>query len=255
MPEPQSGVLTNFTTTAICLIILSHLGLKVKLYNETMLEIKDKKYDVIIERKRIRNIYLRVEDDTVKVTCPKYVSDIEIYKFIDSKRKWIYNCSNRQRGESKLLIGDSIYYKGRKYKLVILKGINNVKIDDGTIYIRCKTGELKEATKVFYEYGKKIILEYVNNNQDKYLKVLEDYGYNQKPIYNVKYLKSMWGCCYNQRNTVNLSVRLVHFDPICLDAILWHELLHFVIPNHSKRYHNVINSHMSNYNEIIKTLY
>ena len=220
-----------------------------------MLEIDDKRFEIVIERKRIHNIYLRVEDNTVKVTAPYHVSDIEIYKFVDSKRKWIYKCSSLKDRESKLLVNDSIFYKGRKYNLFITSGNKSIKFDEDSIYIRCRSGSIEDALKVFYEYGKKVILNYVSENQDKYLKVLEDYGYYQKPIYNVKYLKSMWGCCYDRKNTINLSVRLIHFDPLYWEAILWHELLHFIIPNHSKRFHQVLESKMPRYKEIISKLY
>ena len=255
MPEPQSGVLTNFTTTAICFIILSHLDVKVKLYNVGMIEINDKKYEVNIERKRIRNIYLRVDGLNINVTCPYYVPKYEIYKFIDSKKKWIYNCTVNKFDDSKLRVDDHIYYKGKLYKLVILKGTNSVRIDNDTIYIRCKKQDEKDALKVFYEYGKKIIKQYVIDNDEKYLNVLKDYGYEKQPIYNVKYLKSMWGCCYSEKNIVNLSVRLIHYDPICIEAILWHELLHFIIPNHSKRFHQVLEKYMPKYKQIISTLH
>lgn len=220
-----------------------------------MIEINNVKYTVNIERKRIRNIYLRVDDHCLNVTCPYYVPEYEIYKFIDTKKKWIEKCSNSKINDSKLIIGDSIFYKGKEYDLEVLKGAKAVKVDDGVIYIRCKSGELKDAVKVFYEYGKKIIKQYVIDNDEKYLAVLKEYGYEKIPEYNVKYLKSMWGCCYSERNIVNFSVRLIHYDPICWEAILWHELLHFIIPNHSKRFHQVLESRMPKYKQIISTLH
>ena len=255
MSEPQSDELTNFSTTAICSIILSHLGLKVKLYNKIMIEIQDKRYEVVIEKKRIKNIYLRVKDNTIYATCPYYTKDYEVYNFIETKKKWIYNLSKRKTDNSKLVVGKTIFFRGKEYRFVVLNGPKAMKIEEDVIYIRCKSGEIEEALKVFYEYGKKLIKQYVLDNEEKYLTVLREYGYYKKPEYNVKYLKSMWGCCYSQKNIINLSVRLIHFEDKCLDAILWHELLHFIIPNHSKRYHQVIDAHMPEYNKIISTLH
>lgn len=220
-----------------------------------MIQIKDKTYKVEIERKNIKNIYLRVEEGTLKITCSKRVAEKDIYAFINSKLDWIYKVTTRKVVDSKLLVGDFIYYWGKKYKFQILYGNKNMKVEDDTITIRCRKETVEDALNVFYELTKDEILDKAFMLEDDYLKILRDYGYIKEPIYKVKMLKSMWGCCYSKKNLVNLSSRLIHFDEKCLKAVLWHELLHFAIPNHSKRFHEVINYHMPEYNEIIKTLH
>ena len=218
--------------------------------------INGKDLEVEIQRKRIRNIYLRVKDDKLEITCPYYVTDWEVMRFIESKKSWIIKANIKKNDNSKLKVNDTIFYRGEKYKLVIFDGNKGIKIDEENmiIYIRCKDALLEKALQVFYEYGKKILLKDVNEIQDKYLKIIEQYGYNLIPDINIKYLKSMWGVCYNRKNKINLSVRLIHFDKESLEAILWHELLHFVIPNHSKRYHEVIEMYMPKYKEIVKKI-
>lgn len=220
------------------------------------IQIGDKVFDIIIERKRIRNIYLRVKGDKLYVTCPFFITNFEILNFINSKRDWISKVNIKKNINSKLQIGNTIFYRGKEYKLVLLSGNKAVKVDEdnNTIYIRCKDANIDKAISAFYEFGKKVLLEDVYKVQDKYLRIIEQYGYNLIPEYHIKYLKSMWGVCYNRKNTVNLSVRLIHFDKETLEAILWHELLHFVIPNHSKRFHDVIDLYMPRYKEIIKKL-
>lgn len=220
-----------------------------------MIQIKDKVYKVEIERKDIKNIYLRVEGDTLKITCSKRVPEKDIYAFINSKLNWIYKVSLTKTVDSKLMVGEYIYYWGRKYKLQILYGNKNMKVDGDTITIRCRKNDVQDALNVFYELTKDEVLNKAFILEDDYLNILKDYGYPKEPIYKVKMLKSMWGCCYSKKNLVNLSSRLVHFDEKCLKAVLWHELLHFAIPNHSKRFHEVISYHMPEYNEIIKTLH
>lgn len=221
-----------------------------------IVSINGKDYEVIIHRKRIKNIYLRVKDDCLEVTCPYYVLDFEVMKFIESKKVWIAKVNIKKNINSKLKVKDTIFYRGEEYKLVIIDGHSAIKIDEDnkTIYIRCKGAILDKALQIFYEHGKKILLKDVLDIQDKYLRILEDYGYDRIPDINIKYLKSMWGVCYNRKNKINLSARLIHFDKESLEAILWHELLHFVIPNHSKRYHEVIELYMPRYNEIVKNL-
>lgn len=218
--------------------------------------INGKDFEIEIQRKRIKNIYLRVKDEKLEVTCPYYVLDWEVMKFIESKKSWIIKANTKKNYNTKLKVGDTIFYRGEEYKLVIIDGNRAIKIDEDnkTICIRCKGASIDKALQTFYEYGKKVLLKDVLDIQDKYLRILEDYGYDQIPDINIKYLKSMWGVCYNRKNKINLSARLIHFDKESLEAILWHELLHFVIPNHSKRYHEVIELYMPRYNEIVKNL-
>lgn len=219
-----------------------------------MISIKDKNFKLEIERKPIKNIYLRVDGDTLKVTCNNRVPELEIINFINSKRNWIYRAATRKDNMTKLNVGETIYYLGKEYKLLVEMGNKYIRIDDDQIYIKCKDGSIESAVKVLYEYGKKRILDFVNEFQDKYHPVLQDYGYHKIPEYKVKHLTSMWGVCYSQKNLINLSDRLIHYDPICIEAVVWHELLHFIIPNHSKRFHDVLAMYMPEYEKIIKTL-
>ena len=55
-----------------------------------MVEIKGINFQVEITKKRIRNIYLRVEDNKISATCPYYTANYEVYNFINTKRDWIY---------------------------------------------------------------------------------------------------------------------------------------------------------------------
>ena len=221
-----------------------------------IISINGKDFEVEIQRKRIRNIYLRIKDDKLEVTCTYYVADYEVMKFVESKKVWIIKANTKKNDNTKLKVKDTIFYRGEEYKLVIFDGNRAIKIDEDNkiIYIRCKGALLDRALQVFYEYGKKILLQDVNDMLDKYLRIIEEYGYDLIPDINIKYLKSMWGVCYNRKNKINLSARLIHYNKESLEAILWHELLHFVIPNHSKRYHEVIEFHMPRYKEIVKNI-
>ena len=43
--------------------------------------------NVVVEKKRIKNIYFRInENNEIYVTCPKYVSNIEINKMLEKNR-------------------------------------------------------------------------------------------------------------------------------------------------------------------------
>lgn len=223
-----------------------------------MINILGKEYHVEIERKRIRNIYLRVNEDTLLITAPFYVSDNDIYKFINEKSKWINKQFNKKEERvrfSKLTINDSIYYLGKRYDLLVLNGRNNIKIEEDRIVIFTSNTDEEYIRRLFYKKTSNTLLNIIKEKEGKYLDILRDYGYNLEPQYKIKVLNSMWGVNYPNKNQINMSNKLIHFDIEIIEAVLWHELLHFVIPNHSKRFHQILSNHMANYEELMKKLY
>lgn len=219
-----------------------------------MYEINGHKFNLLVERKDNKYMYLRVDEDNLYVTCPDHVTYKDINAFIKEKEKWVIKTLETSRS-SKTKFTDHIYLNGKKYKLVVLFGNNDVKVGNDVIYIWCKSNKISDVKTIFYEWSKKYLKQFVQIRELRYINILNDYGYRVGPVYNFKYLKSKWGCCYTKENLVHLSVRLIHFEDECKEAVLWHELLHFVIPNHSKRFHEVLKLHMPKYKEYIDKLY
>ena len=109
-------------------------------------------------------------------------------------------------------------------------------------------------TDILIQESEGKLLKDIIECQDKYLKILKDYGYQNQPVYKFRVMKSKWGVCYTRKNTVTINPMLIHFDKRYLEGVLWHELLHFIIPNHSKRFHEVLEYHMKDYKELMKGL-
>ena len=223
-----------------------------------MININGHFYKIEVTRKNISNIYLRIKDDTLLITCPRYLSDKEVIKFINDKKSWIIKNTLKKEirlNNSKLIVNDHIYYLGRKYPLIVFSGKSRLIVKEDEIIIYCKDRTLEEALKVFYKESKNVLLKIIYDLQDKYLNIIKDYGYYLVPEYKFKVLKSAWGINYSKRNTIVINERLIHFDKLCIEAVLWHEILHFVIPNHSKRFHEVLEYHMPDYKKLIKSIY
>ena len=55
-----------------------------------MIRINDISLEIDIKYKNIKNIYLRLKDDTIMVTAPHLTSLNTINNFIKSKESWIY---------------------------------------------------------------------------------------------------------------------------------------------------------------------
>lgn len=223
-----------------------------------MVKIGDTYFEVKIIRKNIKNIYLRIRNDELEITCPKYLSRDQIIKFIESKSSWIVNTTNKREIKnetSKLVVNDYIYYLGKRYKLNVVYGNPRISISNDALTIYSRKNDIAEVLKVLYKEGSKVLLSLIREKEDKYLSVIRDYGYLKNPDYKFRIMKSAWGINYPKKNLITINERLIHFDERCLEAVLWHEILHFVIPNHSKRFHEILSYHMYDYETVIKSIY
>lgn len=217
-----------------------------------MVEIKGIKFEVEITKKKIRNIYLRVEGNKIDASCPYYVPKYEVYKFIESKRDWIYKAyvfNNNRPKNMYLYRGSDIFYVfGKPYKLVRNIGRKKICVIDDTIYFTYKD-DSADAIKALYKYFDTSLLNKASEYLNKYRPLLLDYGYIDEPILNARIMTSKWGVCYTRNNKINISSYLIHYPYECLEYIMIHELTHFIIPNHSKRFYEIIANNMPNYKE------
>lgn len=215
-----------------------------------MVEIKGIKFEVEITKKKIRNIYLRLQDNKIEASCPYYVPKYEVYKFIESKRDWIYKVYQFNNNRPKNLYlyngGDTFYVFGKPYKLVRNIGRKKVVISEDTIFFTYKDDSL-DSIKALYKYFDTELLNKAKIYLDKYRPLLLDYGYNEEPILNARLMSSKWGVCYTRNNKINISSYLIHYPYECLEYIMIHELTHFIIPNHSKRFYEIIANNMPDY--------
>ena len=217
-----------------------------------MVEIKGIRFDVDITKKKIKNIYLKVDGNKIHASCPYYVANYEVYNFIESKKSWIYRVYQYSLSSPKYRYayrgGDVFHIFGEEYKLVRTIGRKKISIDQNTIYFTYKDDSV-DGIKALYKYLDKILLNKAKEYLDKYRNVLLDYGYIDEPILNARIMTSKWGVCYTRNNKININSNLIHYPLVCLEYIMIHELTHFIIPNHSKRFYEIISSNMPNYLE------
>lgn len=222
-----------------------------------MVEIKGITFDVVITKKRIRNIILKVDGNTINASCPYYTPKYEVYNFIESKKNWIYKAyeynANRPRNIYIYKGGDIFYIFGEEYKLVRSVGRKSLKIIDKTIYFAYKD-DSEDGIKALYKELEKLLLNKAREYLNKYRATLLDYGYIDEPVINARIMTSKWGVCYSRNNRININRYLIHYPLICLEYIMVHEMTHFIIPNHSKRFYEIVSNNMPNYKDIDKLL-
>lgn len=66
-------------------------------------------------------------------------------------------------------------------------------------------------------------------------------------------MKSRWGSC-SSKGVITLNTQLIKIDKELIDYIVVHELAHLTHMNHSKKFHNLVESYIPNHKELNKRL-
>ena len=211
-----------------------------------------------LERKSVKNINLRIKPgQVIYVSADKRVSVGVIEAFIRSKEVFILeaferiekNRKNKEAGrETGYNTGDEITYFNRKLGLKIVKASKeSVKASGESIYIfvkdiddrgkkenLLKKGELTLAKEVFT----KVI--------DCYYPAFKALGVAY-PKLSIRTMTSRWGSCKPNGEKITLNLELLHKPKECLEYVVVHELAHFIHPNHSKDFWNLVENMMPDY--------
>lgn len=204
------------------------------------IEIDNNKYEVDIIKKNNKNTYIRVKDGKIIVTTNYFSSNKEIIKLINdnmSSIRLMIDKDNKRKDKE-----EKFYYFGLVYDVIY--GFNDIDIVDNKIYVKNKR-ELdkyinREIVKIFSER-----LEYYFNMFEEKIPV---------PNLKIRKMTSRWGVCNTKNHNVTLNYYLSRYDIKCLDYVVVHELSHFIHPNHSKNFWNLVSKYCPNYKECRRML-
>lgn len=204
------------------------------------IEIDNKKIEIDIIKKNNKNTYIRVKDGKIIVTTSYFSSNKSIIKLIndniDSIRVMI-DKDNKKRNKE-----DKFYYFGVVYDVIY--GFPDIEIVDGKIYAKNK----QELDK----YINNEVVRIFSERLGYYYQMFEE----EIPVPNLKIRKmtSRWGVCNIKNHNVTLNYYLFRYDIKCLDYVVVHELSHFIHPNHSRDFWNLVFKYCPNYKECKRLL-
>lgn len=211
----------------------------------------------LLKKASNKNIYFRMQNDgSIKVTCPFHLHKNDILKYLDQfldklVRKYDVNLFEKiayNHGARLFLLGKKIYLDIKEAN--VKKPYVNLVQDKLCVYTNSlDSSVLKRCVDVYIRtLANKVLKERFYLLVDNFKEI------NFIPELKIRNMKSKYGVCYYKKNLVSLSVLLIHFDFECIDYVIYHELAHFIHPNHSKKFYNLVERYVSNYKDTIKKL-
>lgn len=229
------------------------------------LQLSDNKFvPVHIERKKIKNYYIKISPDlNIVVPMPLNMNIETIYKFLNSNKtkKWIekninkFQKANEENIKDDLINGGTVKILDSQYIVYIYESLNDKIILDGfNIYIYSKNSKDKKYLQNQYnEFLKTEAKIYFQKIINKFLPIFKKYNISQ-PTLKIKPLKSKWGSCKTTTAEITLNLFLYKASPDCINYVVLHELTHLIHSGHKKRFYNFLQKYMPNYQEIEKKL-
>ena len=145
---------------------------------------------------------------------------------------------------------DEAYWLGKKMK--VIKGPSSrsrVLIGEDTIEYGLRTGSEEEIARLFYRAAARQTAVMIRDRRGEWDEKICRLNRITLPDISVRYMTSRWGSCTPAKGTIRISSRLMHFPPACLDYVLLHEYTHLLVPNHSKKFWDIVEYYMPDYKE------
>lgn len=203
---------------------------------------KDQEYDVEINRKNNKNTYIRVRDDIIYVTTNYLVSDRQIKKLLEENQETINNMIERdkKRQEKRELF----LLFGEYYDIIYGDFDRNILVEDGKISVINE----EVLNEWLNNYIEAIFYSHLMDWQRKFEEEIPI------PDLKIKRMKTRWGVCNTKTDTITLNLELFRYPMECLDYVIVHELSHFLVHGHSKKFWSVVEKYYPNYKEVKKKL-
>ena len=212
---------------------------------------------IAVEKKRIKNIYLRIRPDgTVHLSAPRGMSEAAIRAFARSRAGWIQQ--HRQRLQPpppplQYVSGETLLLWGEPYPLRVVPGDGRgaATLREGTLFLyagpESTRQERQAAVKSWYR-------EQLLSAIPSVRQACEAIVGQRAAEVRVRDMRTRWGTCSVARRRIWLSLQLVQKPPACLRCVMTHELIHLLEPSHSPRFWTLMDRFCPDWREVHRLL-
>lgn len=214
--------------------------------------------DVTVEKKNIKNMYIRISDDgAVKVSVPKQIRDEDIKKFVSSRKKWILEHRAAVLAKQKKNPFKNNFTQlelwGRVYPIEIINTNARAKIeladDKVLMYLNTDT-QTAVKEKLINEWYRNILKKEISLRISEYEKTV---GVKVNE-WHIKNMRTKWGTCNVKAKRIWLNLQLAKKPSECLDYVIIHELTHLLEHSHNSVFKAYMDEFCPNWREIRRFL-
>ena len=215
-------------------------------------------FEYILTRKSVKNLNMRVKPNgEIHVSANRLVPVKYIDKFVLTHEKTILKALDKYeqiRANTlpplQYLSGEKIRFLGEKLHLLVeASSIEEVEKIGQFLFIRVKdTTDFKRKEKLMKRWLSGRQMEVFHEICEKIYPLFLAYGVKY-PFIKIRIMKSRWGSCQPQRGIITLNGKMIAAPREAIEYVVLHEFAHFVHPNHSKHFYELLQVMLPNWRE------
>ena len=205
-----------------------------------------------VERKRIKNLYLRLDKTgQIKVSAPYIMSEKQIIRFVESKIDWIRKKQNEAKNRVQVVEtikdGEYVSYFANKRKIkAVLDKKEFAEIINDEIVVHIKNQDRLED--VYKAFLKSSLQNYLEENVPAWEKKMNLFASS----FYIREMKSRWGTCNTKTHRICFALNLAKKSYDFIDYVICHELAHIMVPNHGDKFKRILDIYYPNWRIIRK---
>ena len=227
------------------------------------LKLSDRTIRYDLQRKKVKNINLRIKPNgDIFVSANKSVSAQKINDFILSKESFITKTLDKHAEAKRYAPKPKEYVDGETFLIcgherrlkVKLANRNYVESDEAYIYLFVTdTGDTELKQNTMDKWLQLKCKETISLICEAVFPKFRKYGIDF-PELRYRNMISRWGSCQPKRKIITVNYALINAPVTCIEYVIVHEFIHFLVPNHSKKFYEQLSVFLPDWQERKKML-
>ncbi|MEA1891640.1 MAG: SprT family zinc-dependent metalloprotease [Campylobacterota bacterium] len=197
-------------------------------------------------RKSLKNSYITIDKDSNILLKTSTVSKTYIESLLSKKENWI-------REQLLKIEQNQPLHVNLEDEVLLFAELYSVDASEATqlrgLLSRLRKPSLKNVLRCYDDYYKIYSQEYLPLRVEYFAQIMNlDY----KEI-KFKKMRARWGSCSSQR-VITFNTQLIKLKKEQIDYVVVHELAHLVYMNHSRKFHDLVQSYIPNAKNIRKEI-
>lgn len=205
--------------------------------------------EILIRRKPIKNLYLRIEKETLQavISAPLRMPAADIERFILSKANWLqqkldFLAKRRLVFVAQEAAGESLWLWGKKYAVRFIPGREKIVIAENELIF---FGSIEKLTK----YIDKLYRLQLTQRIEQFAAFWQKRLQLTASGWRIRKMKTRWGTCNTFSRMITINYNLVRLPVECLEYIIVHELAHLYEPSHNSRFKKFLTQNLPDWKQ------
>lgn len=210
--------------------------------------------EILIRRKPIKNLYLRIEQETLQavISAPLRMPAADIERFALSKANWLqqkldFLAKRRLVFAAQETAGESLWLWGKKYAVRFIPGREKIVIAENEVIF---SGNIEESSaEKLTKCIDKLYREQLAQQIEKFAAFWQKRLRLTAAGWRIRKMKTRWGTCNTFSRMITINYNLVRLPVECLEYIIVHELAHLYEPSHRSRFKNFLTQNLPDWKQ------